>query len=200
MLQVAILVYPGFDELDAVGPFEVLRAAELEGAAFRVRLVSRLAPELITASHGLVLRVENRLTTADRPDWLIVPGGGWRNRAELGTWGEVQRGDLPKLLSELWRAGTKMASVCTGAMLLGAAGILQGRRATTHHVAHADLAKYGAEHLNARVVDSEEVVTAAGVTSGLDLALWLVERFAGPTAAAAGAQRMEYERHATVTS
>src|ERR1035437_7875178 len=85
-----------------------------------------------------------------------------------------------------------MASVCTGALLLAHAGVVGARRATTHHAARADLAASGAEVMEDRVVDDGDLVTSGGVTSGLDPALWLVERFAGRDLADTVARRMEY--------
>ena len=90
--------------------------------------------------------------------------------------------------------GTLMASVCTGAMLLAHAGVIGGRTATTHHVALDDLAATGAAVVTERVVDTGAVVTGGGVTSGIDVALHLVERLVGPDAAEAAARRMEYAR------
>jgi transcriptional regulator GlxA family with amidase domain len=97
-------------------------------------------------------------------------------------------------------AGAVLAAVCTGAMLLATAGVLTGRRATTHHSAWADLEAAGAVLVRDRVVDDGDVVTAGGVTSGIDLGLWLIERFAGPDQAARAAERLEYrpERPAPV--
>ncbi len=91
--------------------------------------------------------------------------------------------------------GAKIASVCTGAMLLAAAGLLHGRAATTHHDALDDLRATGADVIDdARVVDDGEIITAAGVTSGIDLALWIIERELGATAAEATARSLAYPR------
>jgi transcriptional regulator GlxA family with amidase domain len=129
---------------------------------------------------------------------VIVPGGGWIDRSPQGARAEAQRGVLPAVLAELHRGGTVVASVCTGAMLVAAAGLLKGRPAVTHHGALDDLRAAGAEAVRARVVDAGDVVTAGGVTSGLDLALWLVERFAGPVVAHAVEEELEYEHRGVV--
>ena len=90
--------------------------------------------------------------------------------SDRGTWGEVQRGDLPARIAAAAPGCAWVASVCTGAMLLSAAGLTRGRPATTHHVAHADLAAAGAQLItDARVVDDGDLLTAGGITSGLDL-------------------------------
>jgi len=98
----------------------------------------------------------------------------------------------------LHAAGTIVAGVRTGAMLPAAAGLTKERPATTHHLAREELRALGAEVYDARVVDDGDVLTSAGVTSGLDLALWLVERFAGSALAHAVERRLEYERRGVV--
>lgn len=129
---------------------------------------------------------------------LIVPGGGWIDRSAKGARAEAERDVIPKMIKSLYELGTICASVCTGAMLLASAGILKGRPATTNHGAIKDLADSGARVINARVVDDGDIITAAGVTSGLDLGLWLVERFFGPKIAQEIEVQMEYERRGTV--
>lgn len=191
-VRIEIVVFDGFDELDAVAPYEVLRTAQAYGADWDVALVGVAGAGMVKAHHGLRLDVTEVL---GHPDALIVPGGGWSQRSERGTWGEVQRGDLPVRIAAAAPGCAWVASVCTGAMLLSAAGLTRGRPATTHHVAHADLAAAGAELItNARVVDDGDLLTAGGITSGLDLALWVVEREAGAAIAAKVARQMEYER------
>jgi len=191
-MRVAILIYDGFDELDAVGPYEVLRNAERGGADVSVDLVTREPVERITASHGLALVPQAVLDASY--DLLIVPGGGWGERAEVGAWGEAQRGDLPASICRAREGGATMASVCTGAMLLAAAGVTTGRPATTHRSALDDLAAQGAEVVRERVVDDGDLLTAGGVTAGIDLALWLVEREWGARLADRIAREMEHER------
>jgi transcriptional regulator GlxA family with amidase domain len=195
-MRIEIVVFDGFDELDALAPYEVLRTAQADGAGWDVALVSAGPAGTVTAQHGLALSLSEPL---GRPDALIVPGGGWGRRGDRGTWGEVQRGDLPARIAALAPGCAWVASVCTGAMLLSAAGLTRGRPATTHHEARADLAAAGAEVIaDARVVDDGDLLTAAGITSGLDLALWLVEREAGAALAGRVADEMEYQRSPAV--
>jgi len=192
LIHFAIVLFEGFDELDAIAPFEVLNAAARAGAPFHVELVALEAPSIITASHGLKIPVDRRLSDT-ACDWLIVPGGAWMARLPVGVWGEIERAVLPRAIADVRARGAKLASVCTGAMLLSAAGLTRGRRATTHHTAKAALADEGAHVVDARVVDDGDLVTAGGVTSGLDLALWLVERLAGEPQRREAETRMEYE-------
>ena len=127
---------------------------------------------------------------------MLVPGGAWASRREVGAWGEIQRGELPRALAEASGRGAQMASVCTGAMLLSAAGLARGRPATTHHVALDALRAEGADVREERVVDDGDLVTAAGVTAGIDMALWLVERHFGRELADDIARGIEHERRA----
>ena len=191
-MEIDIVVYDGIDEMDALGPFEVLRGAQL-GGLLEVRLVTRLPRRRVTGAFGLSFEVGD-VFAPGRADVVLVPGGGWAGRAERGAWGEVQRGDWLPLLAEAAEAGSTMASVCTGALLLAHAGVVGTRAATTHHLALDDLAATGATVVRERVVDDGDLVTGAGVTSGLDVALHLVERIGGTEAADAIADRMEHPR------
>jgi transcriptional regulator GlxA family with amidase domain len=193
-----ILIFDGFDELDAIAPYEVLQDAVRVKEGDRVDLVTVEAATEITADHGLRVRPSAQLNLEKRPDVLIVPGGGWIDRSPRGAYAEAQRGVIPKAIKSLHDSGTICAAVCTGAMLLATAGILKKRPATTHHGAIKDLEASGANIVHARVVDDGSVITAGGVTSGLDLALWLVERFYGPQLAHKIETTLEYERRGAV--
>jgi transcriptional regulator GlxA family with amidase domain len=187
MDRVQILLYDGVDELDAIAPYEIL-----SGAGLRTELVTLEPVDRITASHGALIAPHG--TLAQRPDLLVVPGGGWGARAPAGTWAEYERGVLPAAIAERHAAGSVLASVCTGAMLLARAGILAGRAATTHHVAYGDLCADGADvREDARVVDDGDVITCGGVTSGIDMALHVLARERGPELAAAAARLLEHE-------
>lgn len=124
-----------------------------------------------------------------------VPGGGWAQHAQHGVRREIREGAWPALLARAAGDGAITASVCTGAMLLAHAGVIGSRRASTHHSARAELAGLGATVVEDRVVDQGSLITAGGVTSGLDLGLWLVERFAGRALADEIAGRLEYARY-----
>ncbi|MFC7173702.1 DJ-1/PfpI family protein [Haloplanus litoreus] len=198
MESIAILLYDGFDELDGIGPFETFEMAADAGAPFDVSLVTLDDRERITAAHGLRLEPDDILPVADPPDLVVVPGGGWNDRRSQGAWAEAERGTIPDALARVHGAGTTLASVCTGGMLLARAGILDGRPAVTHGGALDDLRATDAEVVDARVVDDGDVVTAGGITSGLDLALHLIERFVDAETAAEVAAGMEYDRRGEV--
>ena len=197
-MRVEILVYPGFDELDAIGPFEVLQQARKRGAPFATRLVSLDPVGELRAANGLWVRPDGRLAESGTPNLLIVPGGGWGARAPQGAWAEAQRPETPAAIRAQHGDGAIIAAVCTGTMLLGAAGLVYGRHATTHHIAVEELRAQGAQVVDARVVDDGDIITSGGVTSGLDLGLWLVERFASPELVPQLEATLEYQRRGPV--
>jgi len=198
-MRIQLLVYPGFDELDALAPFEVLHSAAQLGARFTAELVALDAATVISA-RGVEFRIGSRLDRQRPPELLIVPGGGWNDRAERGAWAEARRGEIPALLARLHASGTALAAVCTGTMLLAAAGLLKGRPATTHHGAEDELRAAGAEVIHARVVDDGDILTCGGVTSGLDLALWLTELHGSAAVASLVERELDHERRGTVWS
>jgi len=187
-----IVVYDGLDEMDALGPLEVLRSAS-RNADISVRLVTRESQEVVTGACGLRF-LPDGVYQPGEAQILVVPGGGWGARANRGAWGEVQRGDWMPLLQQAQNTTKILAGVCTGTMLLAHAGVVGNRRASTHHTALDDLAETGAIVVSDRVVDDGDLVTSGGVTSGIDLALWLVEREFSPRLAEQVATRMEYAR------
>jgi transcriptional regulator GlxA family with amidase domain len=184
-MRIDIVVFDGMDELDAVGPLEVLRRA-----GFEVQVVALDPYRTVTCAYGLTITPDG----APRSDAEIVvfPGGGWVGRAENGVRAEIESERWEPVIRQAESRGAVLASVCTGAMILAAAGSLTGRRAATHHNAWADLEAAGVTLVRERVVDDGDRVTAGGVTSGIDLALHLVERFAGKQTADRIAASLEY--------
>ena len=190
-MLIDIITFDGLDEMDALGPLEVLRGAERAGADMRTRLVTRTPQSHVTGAFGLRFLPDD--TYAPGADLVIVPGGSWAARAEVGVWGEARRGDWLPLLARAAEHAV-LAGVCSGSMLLARAGVIGERRANTHHTAWQDLRDSGATLITDRVVDDGDLITAGGVTSGIDLALWVVERYAGRQLADEVAERMEYDR------
>ncbi|HZV72559.1 MAG TPA: DJ-1/PfpI family protein [Conexibacter sp.] len=195
-MQIDILIFDGFDDLDALGPNELLRHASRAGAPFEVALATLDGAERVVTALGTTLIPDRKL--ADRPDLVLVPGGGLLDGSPTGVLAEIERGAIPAALARLHGDGVALASVCTGALLLGAAGLLAGRPATTNLLALDRLRETGAEVIDARVVDDGDIITAQGVTAGMDLALWLVERERGADVAAALARGVEYEPNGEV--
>ena len=172
-MTIEILLFDGFDDLDAFGPFEVFRTAGRD-----TRYVTAEPAERVTSSHGTTVVPHGVLGD---PDLLVIPGGGWTEREAGGAYLEAKRGVIGAKLVERHASGRRIASVCTGAMLLAEAGLLTGRRAITHHTAIEDLRAAGADVAEgARYVDEGDIVTAAGVTSGIDMALYLLGDDAEP--------------------
>jgi transcriptional regulator GlxA family with amidase domain len=195
-MHIAIVLFDGFDNLDAIGPFEVFSHARTYGADLEVGLYTLSPQDLVRSSHDLRVEpdgVVRELEAENPPDLVVVPGGGWGDRADTGAWAEAQRGDLPAVIERLHAGGAMIASVCTGGMIVATAGITDGRPAVTHHGALDDLRDSGAEVIDARVVDDGDLVTAGGVTSGIDLALHLVAREFGAEIAERVSTEMEYE-------
>jgi transcriptional regulator GlxA family with amidase domain len=194
-MKIEILLFDGFDDLDAFGPFEVLTGSGLE-----TRLVTVAPQDVVVSSGGA--RIVPHGVLGD-PDLVLVPGGGWNDRGERGTYAEARKGVIAKALVQRHAAGGRIGSVCTGAMLLAEAGLLEDRPAITHHTAIDDLKGFGVRVIeHARVVDDGDIITAAGVTSGLDLALHLVKCELGTEAAQAAADEIEHrwDREAVTTA
>src|SRR5580704_11972805 len=116
-MQIQTLIFDGFDELDTVGSFEALRMAE-----FSVKILS-LRRQEVTAANGLRVLAEGLIDINARPDLLLVPGGGWLSKAAQGAWAEAQQGEVLHILKNFHQAGTILAAVCTGVLLLGHAGL-----------------------------------------------------------------------------
>ena len=196
-MDIAIIVFDGVDELDAVGPYRVFAGAAGAGADLTVSLVTIEDAEWVVASNGLEIRTDGTLGEAE-PDLVIVPGGGWNSRGEASAWAEARKGVIPEAVADLHDDGVMVAGVCTGGMLLAETGLTDGRPAVTHAGALEELRETGAEVIDARVVDVGDLLTAGGVTSGLDLALYLLEREFGSSIADSVATNLEYERQGNV--
>jgi transcriptional regulator GlxA family with amidase domain len=188
-MRTELLVFDGFDEIDVFGPFEVLATAGLD-----VELVT-LQPGPVRSMRGVQLHIP---TPLGRPDAVIVPGGGWLDRATEGAWAQAERGVLTSRLAELAGTTRWMSSVCTGGMLLAAAGLLTDRYATTNRDAYEELRPQAREVLDERVVEDGNILTSGGLTSGFDLALWITECELGTAAADRVSRTMEYPRQGRV--
>lgn len=181
-MKIIVTLFPGITALDAVGPYEVLKSLPQASVTF-----AALVPGLIRDTRGwLALEASAALAAIPEADLLLVPGGlGAREAAKD-----------PELLAEVKRlsAGARVtASVCTGALILGAAGLLEGRSATTHWSCLEKLADYGARPLSERWLRSDSIWTAAGVSAGIDMALALVAELAGEEVAKAIQMGIEYD-------
>ncbi|KQR74208.1 dimethylglycine dehydrogenase [Burkholderia sp. Leaf177] len=179
-LHIGFLVFPGVQQLDLTGPHDVF--ASVAGA--KVYLVnSTLEP--VKSSSGLSLTPSITYDDCPQLDVLCVPGG-------IGV-GELMEDELALSFIKKQAASARfVTSVCTGALVLGAAGLLRGRRATTHWAAHHLLDQFGAIPVKARVVQDGNLMTGGGVTAGIDFALTLLTDLIGETEAQAIQLQLEY--------
>ena len=197
-LRVRILMYDGVEEVDSIGPAEVFDIARVYfDARIDVRYVTVDEPRVITMNRGAKMVVEHRWRAQDA-DIVVVPGGGWRDPEAPGTHVEIARGVLPRTIADAHDGRRIIAGVCVGVMLMSAAGLTRNRPCTTHALAKERLESEGGIIKKARVVDAGTVVTAGGVTSGIDQALWLVEREFGPDMATGVEGVLEHERRGVV--
>jgi transcriptional regulator GlxA family with amidase domain len=193
-VHVAILLFEGVEELDWAGPWEVLTmwaalAGRAGGRAVTVELCGDRRGPITCAKGARVLADRTWDELATTPDVVVVPGG-------RGTRGLVEDPDLLALLRRLHADGALLASVCTGSLLLAAAGLLEHRPATTHHGALHELQGLDGScevRPDQRWVDDGDVVTAAGVSAGIDMALHLVDRLAGTERARAVRRAIQYD-------
>jgi transcriptional regulator GlxA family with amidase domain len=185
-MQIAIVLYPGLTALDAIGPYEVLRLLpEAE-----VRFVGAAPGPVVADSGVLFLGVTHSYAEIPKPDIVLVPGSGPRTAT---TMADRQLTDWLRQAHETTRWTT---SVCTGSMILAAAGILDGLPATTHWMVQSGLPAVGAKaRRGERIVYAGRIATAAGVSAGIDLGLWLAGEIAGREQAETIQLYIEYDPH-----
>ncbi len=189
MRQIAIAVFDGAEELDFVGPWEVLAAWRFLYPDDVDVFVVGETTEPVTCAKGMRVLADRTWDGAGRIDVLVYPGGRG-TRAQLGD--ERIRERLRRLRTN----GTLMTSVCTGALVYADAGLLDGRPATTYHTAFDELLPLGKEIVarpDDRFVDDGEVITAAGVSAGIDMALHLVGRLGSPEKAREVRRYIQYD-------
>jgi len=182
MKQIAMLLYPGFTPLDAIGPYHAL--SQLPGYEFFF-----VAQEAGPVSDGsaTVIQAQKSISEVNSVDILVVPGG-------LPAITMARSGDpLIDWIAKIHPTTEWTISVCTGALMLGAAGLLKGVPATTHWYSHTELSDYGAIPHDERVVESGKIMTAAGVSAGIDMSLVLAERIFGREFAEKMQLDMEYD-------
>jgi putative intracellular protease/amidase len=182
VVEIAILIFDRLTALDAVGPYEVL--ANLPGA--KVSFVGERKGLVRTGHKSLGLEVDFTINEVTRGDVLVVPGGigeeAIRTKPAMLEWVRAIHS------TSLWTT-----SVCTGALILGAAGILRGLDATTHWSARELLRGFGANPIKERIVERGKIITSAGVSAGIDMALFLARRIAGDEIAQAIQISIEYD-------
>ncbi len=201
------MLFDGFDPLDVIAPFDVLVAgSDAVGGELVVELVSAEGPRpVVSGSRGLALNATAQLDPS-KPGYVIVPGASGPTDGDpdevdtipvlLARFGETDA--VPLMRDAMANPDITVATVCGGSLALAMAGLLEGRNAVTHVLGLDVLDATGVNVVRARVVDDGDLVTAGGVTSGLDLALHLLDRSYGPRVALAVEELFEYERRGTV--
>lgn len=206
-MLVQIILFNGFDLLDAIAPYEVFTAAGMNsGNGMTVEFVSAAGARAVPSGPGgLPIPAVGR-PDLDRAGIILIPGAAGPTEGDgpdtiPAMLAREAGGELPGIAAAaLSRPGVTVATVCGGSLILAMAGLLKGRPVVTHHMGMAVLEEAGAIPIKARVVDDGNLVTGGGVTSGLDVALHLVERFEGSRIAHAVETLFEYERRGTVWS
>lgn len=185
MLTAGILLFPQVEELDFIGPFEVLSYVnKLNPESLSVQLIAESTSPL-TAFNGLRFFPDTTLQECPPLDLLVIPGGKGRLTA-------MKNLRLINFIQSQASSARFIASVCTGAFLLAEAGLLSEKKATTYHTAFAELAAYGVQVQHAKVVRDGNIITAAGVSSGLELGFYLLRELFGADTAQAVADKIEY--------
>jgi transcriptional regulator GlxA family with amidase domain len=183
MTQIAIVVYPGFTALDFIGPYEVLR--NLPDA--EVRFVWHEPGPIAADSGALLVGATHSFDETPSPDILLVPGG-------MTTFEHARDEKLLDWVRRVDQTSTWTTSVCSGSVILAAAGLLKGRRATSHWMCVPMLKTFGVEPVSdERIVHEGKIVTAAGVSAGIDLGLWLAGKIVGEAKAKAIQLTIEYD-------
>ncbi len=181
-MQIAILLYDRFTALDAIGPYEVLSRLRGSEVIFTAEREGRVR----TDTGMLAVTADAALADVPHPDILLVPGGP-------GQEGQMDDGPVHEWLRQADATTSWTTSVCTGSLILAAAGLLGGRRATSHWLALDRLPELGVKPVRERVVTDGKYITAAGVSAGIDMALGLSGRIAGGPAAQAIQLMIEYD-------
>jgi putative intracellular protease/amidase len=181
-MNIAILLYDRFTALDAIGPYEVL--SRLPGA--ELTFVAQQPGPVCTDNGMLTIHAETAISNIPSPEILLVPGGPGEVAARAG-------GPVLDWVRAVHQTSTWTTSVCTGSLIVAAAGLLEGRRATSHWLALEQLRGLGAEPVAERVVFDGKIVTAAGVSAGIDMALALAASIAGDDVAQAIQLGIEYD-------
>jgi len=182
-MQIAFLIYEGLTALDIVGPYEVFN--QIPGVD--LRFVAKQPGSNRVDSGAFSIGVDHKLADVPRPDVFVVPGG------IAGTFAAAKDPEILNWVREAHAGSRYSTSVCTGSLILGAAGLLKESNATTHWAAKTLLEQTGATYTENRVVVADKIITAAGVSAGIDMALYVMGKLVGPELAKLAQLSIEYD-------
>jgi putative intracellular protease/amidase len=181
-MEISVVLYDRFTALDCIGPYEIL--SRIPGA--RLRFLAKKAGPVTTDTGMLTILAEAALKDVSKPDIVLVPGGP-------GDEAALADAEITDWITKAHETTKWTTSVCTGALILGKCGILKGLDATTHWASAARLESFGARYTEKRVVAQGKVITGAGVSAGIDMALTLAGLEAGEDFAKAVQLGIEYD-------
>ena len=185
MLNIGVLLFPQVEELDFVGPFEILSYInKIRPESTKVLLIAETA-EPVKAFNGMKIIPDVTMANCPQLDILVAPGGKGRYAAMKNT-------AIKEFIQQQAQKAKYITSVCTGAFLLAEAGLLKNKKATTYHTAFAELAAYSVDVLPQKVVRENNIITAAGVSSGIELGLYILREEFGAAVAQEAADNIEY--------
>lgn len=191
MLTIGILIFPQVEELDFVGPFEVLSYVnKIQPNSTKILLVAETSDPLC-AFNGMKIIPDTTLKNCPALDILVVPGGQGRLVA-------MKNSAIIEFIKKQMSLAKYITSVCTGAFLLAEAGLLTGKKATTYHTAFSELESYSVQVLPEKVVQNGKIITAGGVSSGLELGFYLLKQLFGLAISQEVARKIEY--HVDITT
>jgi transcriptional regulator GlxA family with amidase domain len=182
-MQIAFLIYEGLTALDIVGPYEVFNQIP----DVDVRFVAKHPGSIRVDSGAFSIGVDHELADVSQPDVFVVPGG------VAGTFAAAKDPEILNWVRKAHAGSRYSTSVCTGSLILGAAGLLKDSNATTHWAAKAFLEQTGATYTEERVVAAGKIITAAGVSAGIDMALYVMGKLVGPDLAKLAQLCIEYD-------
>ena len=182
-MQIAFLIYEGLTALDIIGPYEVFN--QIPGVD--LRFVAKQPGSIRVDSGAFSIGVDHKLADVPRPDVFVVPGG------MAGTFAAAKDPEILGWVREAHAGSRYSTSVCTGSLILGAAGLLKDSIATTHWAAKTLLEQTGATYTEQRIVVADKIVTAAGVSAGIDMALYVMGKLVGPELAKLAQLSIEYD-------
>jgi len=182
-MQIAFLIYEGLTALDIIGPYEVLSQIP----AADVRFVAKRPGPIKVDSGAFTIGTDHALADVPRPEVFVIPGG------VAGTFAAAKDPEILDWVREAHAHSRYSTSVCTGSLILGAAGLLKDLNATTHWAAKTLLEQTGAAYTGERFVVAGKIITAAGVSAGIDMALYLMAELVGPDLAKLAQLSIEYD-------